>query len=206
VGARDDGVSDRRRLIVEATLRLIGSRGVDAVTHRAVAAEAGVPLAATTYYFASKAELVREALELVIARSCDLVEQRTAVVGGIDCDQLVERLTAFSAAQMDDPHAPLIAQYELMLEAGRRAELRPLAERWTVAYMQGLTNLVRASPLPDPERSAELISALIEGALLDQLAAPREDFLECGLRPMLELAVRGLSAERPAARGATASR
>jgi DNA-binding transcriptional regulator YbjK len=199
-------VSDRRHEIVDATLRLIGSRGVDAVTHRAVAAEAGVPLAATTYYFASKAELVREALELVIARSVDLVEQRTAVAGGLGCDQLVDRLTAFAAAQMDDPYAPLIAQYELMLEAGRRPELRPLAERWTIAYMQGLTNLVRASPLPDPERSAELISALIEGALLEQLAAPRDDFLECGLRPMLELAVRGLASGRPAARGATASR
>jgi DNA-binding transcriptional regulator YbjK len=199
-------MSDRRQEIVEATLRLIGSRGVDAVTHRAVAAEAGVPLAATTYYFASKAELVREALELVIARSCDLVEQRTEVSGGIDCDQLVERLTAFAAAQMHDPHAPLIAQYELMLEAGRRAELRPLADRWSTAYMQGLTNLVRASPLPDPERSAELLSAVIEGTLLDQLAAPRDDFLECGLRPMLELAVRGLATARPAARGATASR
>jgi DNA-binding transcriptional regulator YbjK len=199
-------VSDRRHEIVEATLRLIGSRGVDAVTHRAVAAEAGVPLAATTYYFASKAELVREALELVIARSCDLVERRTAVAGDIDCDQLVERLIAFAAAQMDDPQAPLIAQYELMLEAGRRAELRPLAERWSVAYMQGLTSLVRASPLPDPERSAELISAVIEGALLAQLAAPRDDFVECDLRPMLELAVRGLSAGQPAGRGATASR
>jgi DNA-binding transcriptional regulator YbjK len=206
VGARDDGVSDRRNEIVEATLRLIGRRGVDAVTHRAVAAEAGVPLAATTYYFASKAELVREALELVIARSCDLVERRTAVAGDIDCDQLVERLIAFAAAQMDDPQAPLIAQYELMLEAGRRAELRPLAERWSVAYMQGLTSLVRASPLPDPERSAELISAVIEGALLAQLAAPRDDFVECDLRPMLELAVRGLSAGQPAGRGATASR
>ena len=206
VGARHDGVSDRRHEIVEATLRLIGSRGVDAVTHRAVAAEAGVPLAATTYYFASKAELVREALELVIARSCDLVERRTAPAGDIDCDQLVDRLTAFAAAQMDDPQAPLIAQYELMLEAGRRAELRPLAERWSVAYMQGLTNLVRASPLPDPERSAELISAVIEGALLAHLAAPRDDFVECGLRPILELAVRGLSVGQPAARGATASR
>ena len=48
-------VSDRREAIVEATLRLIDRRGADAVTHRAVAAEAGVPLASTTYHFASKA-------------------------------------------------------------------------------------------------------------------------------------------------------
>jgi DNA-binding transcriptional regulator YbjK len=194
LGDREHGVSDRRRRIVEATLAVIGRGGVDAVTHRAVAAEAGVPLAATTYYFSSKTELVQEALELVIARSAELVDERTAVDGEIGCDELVERLAAFAEAQLDDREAPLIAQYELMLEAGRREHLRPLAERWSEAYMGGLVELVRASPLPDPERSAELLSALIEGALLDQLSLPRDDFAHGVLRPMLELAVGGLAA------------
>ena len=45
-------------------------------------------------------------------------------------------------------------------------------------------------------REAEpLFSALIEGALLDQLALPRDDFVNGTLRPLLELAVRGLSAD-----------
>jgi TetR/AcrR family transcriptional regulator, regulator of biofilm formation and stress response len=194
LGDRDDGMSDRRRRIVEATLAVIGRGGVDAVTHRAVAAEAGVPLAATTYYFGSKTELVQEALELVIARSTEVVDERTAVDGEIDCDELVERLAAFAEAQLDDREAPLIAQYELMLEAGRREHLRALAERWSEAYIGGLVELVRASPLPDPQRSAELLSALIEGALLDQLSLPQDDFADGVLRPMLELAVGGLSA------------
>lgn len=187
-------MSDRRRAIVEAALAVIGRGGVDAVTHRAVAVEAGVPLAATTYYFGSKAELVQEALELVIARSAEIVDECTRIDGVLDCDELVERLAAFAEAQLEDREAPLIAQYELMLEAGRREHLRPLAERWSEAYMGGLVELVRASPLPDPERAAELFSALIEGALLDQLALPRDDFADGVLRPMLELAVRGLSA------------
>jgi len=187
-------VSDRRRAIVEAALAVIGRGGVDAVTHRAVAVEAGVPLAATTYYFASKAQLVQEALELVIARSAEIVADYTRIDRELDLDGLIGRLTAFAEAQFDDRQAPLIAQYELMLEASRRAHLRPLAERWNEAYMAGLVELVRASPLPDPERAAELLSALIEGALLDQLALPRDDFVDGTLRPLLELAVRGLSA------------
>ena len=68
----------RRAAIVEATLRVIGARGADAVTHRAVAAEAGVPLASTTYYFASKEALVREAFELTIERSLALVDGHAA--------------------------------------------------------------------------------------------------------------------------------
>jgi TetR/AcrR family transcriptional regulator, regulator of biofilm formation and stress response len=197
VGAGEDGVSDRRRAIVEGTLSVIGRGGVDAVTHRAVAVEAGVPLAATTYYFASKAELVQEALELVIARSAEIVDEFTRIDGELDCESLIDRLTAFAEAQFEDREAPLIAQYELMLEASRREYLRPLAERWAEAYMAGLVELVRASPLPDPGRAADLLSALIEGALLDQLALPRDDFVDGSLRPLLELAVRGLSAHAP---------
>ena len=147
---------------------------------------------------------MQEALELVIARSAEIVEAATRVDEELDCDGLVERLAAFAEAQLEDREAPMIAQYELMLEAGRRAHLRPLAERWSDAYLGGLVDLVRASPLPDPQRAAELLSALIEGALLDQLALPRDDFADGVLRPMLELAVRGLSA--PASADATPSR
>src|ERR1043165_1336252 len=54
----------RRDAILRATLALIGERGLDAVTHRAVAERAGVPLAATTYWFESKEQLLGEALLL----------------------------------------------------------------------------------------------------------------------------------------------
>ena len=37
-----------RAAIIEATIRLIGRDGVDGVTHRAVAREAGVSLSSTT--------------------------------------------------------------------------------------------------------------------------------------------------------------
>src|SRR5690606_30300634 len=41
----------RRQAILDAAMRIIVRDGVRAVRHRAVAAEAGVPLSATTYYF-----------------------------------------------------------------------------------------------------------------------------------------------------------
>jgi len=46
-------------------VRLIGRGGVEAVEHRAVAAEAGVPRGSTTYYFDSKADMVAQALHHV---------------------------------------------------------------------------------------------------------------------------------------------
>ena len=166
-------MSDRRQAMLDATLRLIDRRGADAVTHRAVAAEAGVPLASTTYHFASKAALVREAFELVIARSTDLVERSTRVDGPLSAEQLADRLAAFAEAQRRDAKAPLAAQVELMLEAGRRPELHELARRWAAAYQAGLLRLVRAGGVEPAADAAELVSDLIEGALLNQLSLPR---------------------------------
>ncbi len=51
----------RRKAILEAALRVIERDGVRGVKHRAVAAEADVPLAATTYYFDDIQSLLHDA-------------------------------------------------------------------------------------------------------------------------------------------------
>jgi DNA-binding transcriptional regulator YbjK len=173
-------VSERRAAIVEATLRVIGTRGADAVTHRAVAAEAGVPLASTTYYFASKEALVREAFALAIERSLALVAEHAARTEGT----AIDRLVALADAQLRGADAPLAAQFELMLEAGRRPELRDLAEHWDTTYREALADLV------GDELDVDVAGYLLDGALIGQLSFPTEDFAEGTLRHLLEHAVR----------------
>ncbi|HEX2589388.1 MAG TPA: TetR family transcriptional regulator [Gaiellales bacterium] len=185
-------MSDRRDVVLEATLRVVARSGVDAATHRAVAAEAGVPLASTTYHFTSKSDLVRQALELVIERSTAIVASHAAPPGPEDADELIERLVALAAALASDERAPLTAQYELLLEAGRRAELRPLAERWNEAYLGGLAAMTARAQLRRPELAAEVLSNVIEGGLLNQLALPQAGFVEGSLREQLQAAVEGL--------------
>lgn len=173
----------RRQEILEATLRLIGERGVSGVTHRAVAQEANVALASTTYYFDSKDALVEEALELMIARSIEDVRRYTAGPPEITRGELIDRIVGFADAQINDPNAFLLAQYELMLEAGRAEYLRPLARRWTIAYMEGFERVVRSAGLR--EQATEIITNFVEGALLNHVTTPTDDFLEARLRPML---------------------
>jgi DNA-binding transcriptional regulator YbjK len=183
-------LNPRRREILEATLRVIGEGGVKAVTHRAVAQEAGVALASTTYYFDSKGALVEEALELMIARSIEDVRHHTACDGPISRAELIDRVMGFAEGQITDPNAFLLAQYELMLEAGRAEYLRPLARRWTIAYMDGFERVVRSAGLP--ERATEIITNFVEGALLNHVTTPTADFLDARLRPMLTELVEAL--------------
>jgi AcrR family transcriptional regulator len=187
----------RRREILEATLRVIGESGVNSVTHRAVAQEAGVALASTTYYFDSKAALVEETLELMIERSIEDVRRFTTCPPSITHAELVDRIVGFADAQINDPLAFLTAQYELMLEAGREDYLRPLARRWTIAYMDGFTHLVESAGLPRPEATTELITNFVEGALLNNVTTPSDGFLEESLRPLLTDLVAALDSGLP---------
>src|ERR687895_253907 len=65
----------RREAILRATLAIIGERGPDAVTHRAVAQRAGLPLSATTYWFASKENLLQETLLLAAREEVERIER-----------------------------------------------------------------------------------------------------------------------------------
>ncbi len=187
----------RRREILEATLRVIGESGVNSVTHRAVAQEADVALASTTYYFDSKGALVEEALELMIARSIEYVRRYTTSPARISQGELIDRIVGFVEAHLNDPNAFLMAQYELMLEAGRQEYLRPLARRWTIAYIDGFDRVVRSAGLPQPERATEIITNFVEGALLNHVTTPTDDFLEASFRPLLTDLVTALDSGLP---------
>lgn len=63
------GSEQRRRAILDAALRIIVRDGVRAVRHRAVAAEAQVPLSATTYYFKDIHDLIADAFTLFLEKT-----------------------------------------------------------------------------------------------------------------------------------------
>jgi len=54
ISAKDRKASERERPLMEATLRIIGREGLDRVTHRAVAAEAGMSVGAVTHHFGTR--------------------------------------------------------------------------------------------------------------------------------------------------------
>jgi AcrR family transcriptional regulator len=69
--------TDRRRQLVDAAYRVIGREGFAAATTRRVCAEAGAPLSAFHYCFASKAELLTELTDQAMR------ELEAARVGGV---------------------------------------------------------------------------------------------------------------------------
>lgn len=195
----------RREAILRATLELIGEHGGDAVTHRAVAERAGVPLSATTYYFVSRDELLEQTMLLaareeiawierlvldLVARDLSVAEWAAAVAGAV----------AREAA--GDP-ARQVALYELGLEAGRRPALRAEVERWQVAQLRLAQMGARAAGSDDPRADAPIVLATLTGLTFGQVTNPHPDFEDAVLRPTLErlfsrLAMGGRTADQPA--------
>lgn len=72
---------ERREQIVEAVIALISRDGIQAVTHRAVALEAGVGPSAPSYFFPSIDDLVVEAFRAIMRRMVADLNQLAAEVG-----------------------------------------------------------------------------------------------------------------------------
>lgn len=64
-----------KRRIIDAAMRIIGREGLANLTHRKVAAEAEVSLAATTYFYASKEDLIADAFQEIQRRAVHAVVQ-----------------------------------------------------------------------------------------------------------------------------------
>ena len=175
----------RREALLDAAIRLLARHGARAVTHRAVADEAGAAHGSPRYYFATREALLDEALRRLAARQVEEVETLLSEPTDPDPAQRAARLASYLAGPLAGDRDATIARYELFLEATRRPQLRPALEQWGAAYERLLaTELTVGSP--EPERDAELLLNLLNGLLLRQAAIPRPDFESAVLRPAIE--------------------
>jgi DNA-binding transcriptional regulator YbjK len=176
----------RRQALLDAAVALLARDGARAVTHRAVAREAGTTHGAPRYYFATRDQLLDEALRHMAARQVAAVERVLSEPGGAPAAARADRLARHIAGPLAADRDATIARYELFLETARSPRLRPALEEWGDAYRRLLTAELAAAGSADPGTDAELLLNLINGLLLAQLALPRDDFQEALLRPALE--------------------
>jgi TetR/AcrR family transcriptional regulator, regulator of biofilm formation and stress response len=185
-----------RAAIIEATIRLIGRDGVDGVTHRAVAKEAGVSLSSTTYHYASKDEIVSEALRRVAALEIERVgrDAERLAEGHADVASIARALARWLAEQLEGPSLLQVrAGYHLQLEAGKRPELREINHEWAVA-VQGLAERVlRAAGSPRPRVDARILVNAIDGLRLEAVTAPQPG-LPQRVGPVIERLLRAVTA------------
>jgi DNA-binding transcriptional regulator YbjK len=108
-----------RQAILDATVRVIAAGGLSSVTHRAVAAEAGVSTASTTYHFATLDDLLQATLSSLsatgvarLAAAAELAES-----GAIT---LADAATTFLIEELGSNRDAFVANLELQFASVRR--------------------------------------------------------------------------------------
>jgi DNA-binding transcriptional regulator YbjK len=181
----------RRDLILDAAITVLGEEGLAALTHRRVATAAGLPLAATTYWFASKDDLLVHAFRRAADR--DIARVRRVAAESTDKD-VADALADVLGAELADGRTALIACFTMWVESARRPELREIEAEWTAAYEGVIAELLRAAGSPQPQLDSRVLTATLDGLLLGLLArgAGSSDVRE-ELRPQLRRLVSALT-------------
>ena len=176
--ASRQGSEQRRQAILDAALRIIVRDGVRAVRHRAVAAEAQVPLSATTYYFKDINDLITDTFALFVERSAEamsafwagadqlLQELQTGLQRGPDVrlqvlEQLVEVAIAYVQAQLTQHRERLLAEQAFRLEALLNPGLLELAAAHRKILVQGVDKFFQVLGSPQPEADAKVLTGMI---------------------------------------------
>jgi DNA-binding transcriptional regulator YbjK len=179
---------ERRQVLLDATLGVIEQEGLEGVTHRRVADAAGVPLAATTYYFSSKEDLMQAAMEELIEReSANLRSIGELVVGGgaLSVQDGVEAVIAWQSELLRNHRMQRFAELELYLRVARTAPRPTDRPDWPHAFHEVTSAILETMGVEDPEREANAMVALIHGLVLHGLISKDPDYIDTVFAPVL---------------------
>lgn len=162
-----------RERILRSALDIISKRGVDKVTHRAVAAVAGVSPGTTTYHFATREDLVRDAFSLYIDDyQRTLVETLTQrpVHTREDFIRFLGGMTTLNPEQ-----SGLEAiEYEMVLFAGRDDAMRMRVAAWSRTLESWLSDPLERLGADRPLEAARMLVAMSRGSEFEVLSRSQE--------------------------------
>lgn len=156
----------RRERVIAATEEVLLAFGLEGLTHRAVAKQAGVPLGSTTYYFATLNDLRYAALQRVVSRYVAWMEQWCAALGDPSPTELADALTDLMVMAHTSHREHVVVDFELTTAAMRHPELRELAGRYATATTDLLARIL-------PSRAtATAVVAAMDGLSMLGLTTP----------------------------------
>lgn len=176
-------VATRRAQLVEAAMRVMRRDGAWALTTRAVAKDAEVPLGAVHYAFDSKTSLMR-------AVYAEDVETAAAVLGGAlslsgDPHEVLRcAMQRYAASLRTDPQAELVFQ-ELGLMGVRDEELTALAAEAVVGFRTELARFL-TQVAADAEHVWDVPVEVLAESLFGSLIGLAQNWLGTGDDALLD--------------------
>lgn len=164
-----------RDRILRAVLDLIAEHGIGALSHRQIAAEAGVSLGTLSYHFPDRVGLLRESLRLFASDEVTRIETvgRGLRSGEHGLDDLGGLVVQAMAGAADVAH--VVAQFELYLHVTRDADLREAVVDCQRAYDALAEEALRRIGVHDPAGIAPLVVSMVDGLALRRVLTGDEN-------------------------------
>ena len=194
------GSEQRRQQILDAAMRIVVRDGVRGVRHRAVAAEAGVPLSATTYYFKDIDDLINDTFAQYVERSAAFMAKLwqgtegklremmaqgdgSAQARAVLADDIARMTAAYLQHQMLTRRDQLMAEQAFHQAALINPRLAVLVRAHQQIFLQGAGQIFEVLGSTQPRQDAEVLTAIIsrmeyQGLLLEPEALTGEEMLE----------------------------
>lgn len=164
----------RRQLLADAAISTLARSGMRGLTHRAVDQTAEVPTGSCSYYFRTRQDLLRAAVERLAELDAAEIDAQPALTGPASITHIAEATANLIEHWTTAGRERMLARYELALEAPRRPELRAALHHAGGYHRAVAENLLAAAGAPEPAAQAGTFIAFLDGLLLNQLtgAAP----------------------------------
>lgn len=186
--------TDRKTLIADAAIALLGSAGAKGLTHRAVDAQAELPEGSTSFYCRTRSDLL--ALTLKRHAWIDLQDLQADAVhmarDGFDRAQFIDLLLARLNHWLSPARrAHLVARFQLILMAVSDASLAGTLAEQRQQFLLGTQAALKRVGIRHASKVAPRLVATFDGILLDHIHAGGAPLVSTAQRrEMLELCLR----------------
>lgn len=180
----------RRSALADAGITVLAREGSRGLTHRAIDAEAGVPLGTTSNYFRSRELLIAGLVERIGIRLAPTAEDLAARESAPPTRELFADYARDIVRRLVTHREVTLALFELRLEVARRPELMPAFRDWQRAAFDADVAFNEAAGLPAGRREIALFHYALEGLVFDRLTSPLDP--ETGTDEIVDALVAGL--------------
>jgi DNA-binding transcriptional regulator YbjK len=167
---------NRRELVLDAAISVLGDHGVRAVTHRAVDAAAALPEGSTSNHFRTRDALFDGIVERFVARERANWEALAARLDPRSPADLAQALAEFAREATTKYKTLTLARYAILVEAARRPSLRERLATGGAEVNAYFSTWLRMAGSAHPERDMHLILNYVTGLILHELAMPDPEF------------------------------
>jgi TetR/AcrR family transcriptional regulator, regulator of biofilm formation and stress response len=188
-GPRAENSRRIREAMIEATVRIVAREGVAAVTHRRVAAEAGVALSSTTWHFATKADILEAGLRWAAHREVEGIAAIAVRLGDTDFDAAAwaDALGGWLVEQVTTDRDLAVALYRLQVELLGTPGALDVHREWGEGLRAVGERVLAHSSTSTPAIDLRLIVGALDGLRMGALSSGEDDveYLRLAIRRQL---------------------